>query len=161
MYYILIEKFGPTDERWNKYSQWAGLEHCTEFCSVDGIMRPNLFDLDSAEDWANCINEDFKTDIITNLAYAQKLLPEFSNAEIVGIIIDPRSSKEEIPTNHKHLGFDIIEGEGSISLLTNWGGKERGVPNLKLTQRALIDDMEYAYQIREFLRKNFNQDNNI
>lgn len=158
MNYIIIKKFGKNDERWEEYAQWAGLEHCSAYYSIDGIIRENLFDPESVEDWENCINEDHRTHIITNLSYAMKILPKYANGEVIGIVCDPRSHPEKVSEDHELAGYDIIEGRGTISLVTNWGGKECGIENLELNQHALIDDLNDAYAIRDFLRENCSED---
>jgi hypothetical protein len=94
-------------------------------------MRPDLFSPQTDEDWDNCINEDFKLSLINDLAYAQKISINYQNYEIVGVIINPKCNREVIPANHELMGYDIIDGYCSVSLLTNWGGKEAGVKNLK------------------------------
>lgn len=55
---------------WVSYNEWRGL-HLTEFDSVDGILRPNLFEPELQIDWDNCVNEDYMINFITNLEYAK------------------------------------------------------------------------------------------
>jgi hypothetical protein len=60
MYYKIIERFGPEDgDKWKKYLHWRGLQ-LTSFDSVYGILRPDLFEPVSKEDWNHCVNEDCK-----------------------------------------------------------------------------------------------------
>jgi len=158
MKYIIIKKFGPDDDRWQNYAQWAGLQNCQEYYSIDGMNSESLFKPESAEDWDNCINEDFKTHIITNLIFAKKIIFNFSNGEIIGVIENPKSSNEKIPPNHTLLGYDIIDGYKDISLLTNWGGKDGGIKNLKLNKYALIDNLGYAYDLKDMLHRDFSED---
>jgi len=80
MKYIIIKKFGPDDDRWQNYAQWAGLQNCQEYYSIDGMNSESLFKPESAEDWDNCINEDFKTHIITNLIFAKKIIFNFASS---------------------------------------------------------------------------------
>lgn len=157
MKYIITEIFGPGIEGWDKYAQWAGLESCEEYYSIDGKMRKGLFSPKSAEDWKNCVNEDFQTDFITNLDYARKIVETFNNAEVIGVVKDPRSLDEYIPPNHVLMGYDIIDGDGIYSLLTNWGGREEN-KGILINKSALIDDRDFAYQLRERLHNECSED---
>lgn len=160
MKYIIVEKFGPGDDKWKSYAKWVGLENCQGYYSIDGIIRRTLFQPESMEDWENCINEDYKLHIITNINYAKKIITKFPNGEIIGIIENPKLSNERIPMDHILMGYDIIDGYNDISLLTNWGGKDGGIiKNLKLNSSALLDNINYAYELKEMLRKDFFHDN--
>jgi hypothetical protein len=158
MKYKIIKKFGPGDEQWDKYAQWAGLHACKEYYSIDSINRESLFTPDSEEDWENCINENFMLNIITNLNYDLKIAHKFPSGEIIGVIENPKHSNEEIPINHILMGYDIIDEYTSISLVTNWGGKEEGIKILKLNTSALIDNLNYAYELKGILHRDFKDD---
>ena len=158
MIYRISKKFGPQDNDWDDYLEWAGLQNCQEFYSIDGMMRNGLFTPESVEDWDNCVNADFKIHLITNLDFAKKAISKYVDAEILGVIENPKFANEMIPSDHILMGYDILDEYNGISLLTNWGGKKRGVENLKLNRYALIDDLDYAYELKEMLRKNFSTD---
>lgn len=158
MKYIITKKFGPHSDEWKDYAKWAGLQNCQEYYSIDGINRDSLFSPESAEDWENCINENYRLHILTNLDYAKKIMPKFPHGEIIGIIENPKTASEKIPPNHTLMGYDIIDGYNDISLLTNWGGEKDGIKNLELNKSALIADMNYAYVLKEMLHHDFSED---
>jgi hypothetical protein len=158
MKYIIVKKFGPQSEGWQDYAKWNRLEHCSEYCSIDAINRNKLFNPETPEDWKNCVDQDFGIHMITNLEFAKKILPNFDNADIVGVIKNPKTHKQKIPANHELMGYDIIDGFNDTSLITNWGGLSDGIEDLKLNQAALVEDMAYAYDLRDMLHKNFADD---
>ena len=158
MIYRISKKFGPQDNDWDDYLEWAGLQNCQEFYSIDGLMRPRLFTPESAEEWDNCVNADFRIHLITNLDFAKRIISNYSEAEILGVLENPKFSNEMIPSDHILVGYDIIDEYNDISLLTNWGGKKAGIQNLKINPYALIDNLEYAYELKEMLHKNFPKD---
>jgi hypothetical protein len=158
MIYRISATFGPQSNTWNDYIEWAGLQDCQAYYSIDGIMRTRLFIPESPEDWQNCVNADFNIYLITNLEYAQKILSRYSEAEILGVIENPKLSPEIIPPDHILMGYDILDEYNEISLLTNWGGKMEGIQNLNLNRYALFDDLEYAYELKEMLHRDFPQD---
>ncbi len=158
MNYIIVKKFGPGSNDWTRYAEWAGITNCREYCSIDGINRPSLFSPSSKEDWANCVNEDYKIHLITNLAYALKIKPLYPDGEIVGVIEDPRLVSEEITAAHYLVGYDILDGYNSVSLLTNWGGEKLRIVNLKLNEYALLTGIDEAYEFKSRAREEYPQD---
>ena len=54
MKYIIVDKYGPGIEGWESYAEWAGLQHCTEYYSIN---NGSLFEPVTKEDWENCINK--------------------------------------------------------------------------------------------------------
>jgi len=158
MKYIIIKKFGPGSQGWEDYAKWNGLEHCEEYCSIDAINRKKLFSPESPEDWENSVDQDFGIHMITNLEFAKRILSKFPDGDIVAIIKDPKNHTKKIPQNHTLMGYDIIDGFNDTSLITNWGGVKDGIKDLKLSKRALLDDIKYAYSLRDLLHKDFADD---
>lgn len=155
MYYKIVEKFGPSSgDRWQDYLQWRGLD-LTHFDSVDGILRPNLFDPESKEDWANCVNENCKLSLITNIHYAKTVLNRYENAALVGVDYE---LDETYTPQEGLLGFDIIDGYCDVSLVTNWGTDEAGIINHHVMPNGLIKDLSQTLKIRDLLRKDYSND---
>jgi len=155
MYYKIVEKFGPVDEeKWQSYTEWRGLD-LTAFDSVDSILRPDLFLPESKEDWDNCVNEDNKLNLITNLDYARKILGRYEDSVIVGVEIE---LEEGYVPGDGFLGYDIIDGYCDISLVTNWGTDEENIISKSVMPNGLIGDLDRALQLRDTLRKEFSED---
>jgi len=155
MYFKIVEKFGPDDGvRWNDYLMWRGL-NLTSFDSVDGILRGDLFNPESEDDWKNCVQEDFKISLITNLEYARKIQKQYEEAEIVGIDF-PMDSHYQVKTGL--LGFDVIDSHWGVSMLTNWGTDEEGIFSDLILENGLLGDLTHAFRIRDTLRKRFPED---
>jgi len=158
MKYIIIKKFGPGVDGWQDYARWAKIENCREYYSIDAINRERFSKPESSKYWENCVNKDFKIHLLTNLDFAKKIISDSPNAEIVGVIENPKSSDETIPPGHTLVGYDILDRYNDISLLTNCGSEDNNIKNLKLNKYALIDDLNYAYGLKEMLRKDFPDD---
>ena len=164
MYYKIIEKFSPLDEeRWQSYLKSRGLD-LTCFDSVDSILRPDLFDPRSHEDWANCVNENYKLNLITNSNYARKILPRYHNADLVGVEIE---LDEAYMPKDGLLGYDIIDVECSISVITNWGTDKENLINPHflinphLMANGLIGNLPQALHICDLLRQTFPNDPHV
>ncbi len=155
MYYKIVQRFSTEDrEKWRDYLSWRGLP-LKSFESVDGILRPDLFQPASAEDWRNCVNEDCKWHLITNLDYAKRVLVRYDNAVLVGV---ETGVDEDYLASDGLLGFDILDGEGDVSLITNWGTDEEGVIDHQVSTNGLIVDLHPALKLRNLLRKDFAED---
>ena len=155
MYYKIVERFGPEDrEKWQNYLKWRGLT-LVGFDSVDGILRPDLFQPESDEDWRNCVNENNKLSLITDLDYARRVANRFENPVLVGVEIE---LEEGYVPKEGLLGFDIIDSYCDVSLVTNWGTDEEGLINSFVLPNGLIGDLGRALQIRKLLRNDFSED---
>ena len=49
---MIKKKFGPDSDDWQEYAQWAGLEHCEAYYSIDRMRRESLFTPKSVEDFS-------------------------------------------------------------------------------------------------------------
>ena len=95
MYYKVVEEFGPeSGDAWLKYLSWRGL-HLTQFDSVDGGLRRDVFTLDSEEDWDNCFSVNDKLPLINNLNYALKIHKKNPSTDLVGIETDIEKGYQE------------------------------------------------------------------
>ncbi len=155
MYYKIIQRFSAEDRgKWRDFLAWRGLP-LESFESVDGILRPDLFQPESVEDWRNCVNEDCKWHLITNLDYARRILRRYDNAVIVGV---ETGVKEDYLAKDGLLGFDILDGDSAVSLITNWGTDEEGVIDPQVSPNGLIVDLVSALALRDRLRRDFSED---
>lgn len=155
MYFKVVEKFGPSDgARWSDYLTWRGL-NLTRFDSVDGILRCDLFNPKSEDDWKNCLHEDCKISLITNLEYARKIQKQHLNSEIVGIEFPVDAHYQ---ANTGLLGFDVIDSYCDVSLLTNWGTDADGIFSDLIMENGLLGNLKQALRIRDTLRKRFPED---
>lgn len=155
MYYKIVEKFGSEcGDRWRDYLKWRGL-NLTGFDSVDAILRPDLFEPQSSEDWHNCLNADFKLSLITDLGYANRILDRYENPDLVGVEIE---LEQNYVPQAGLLGFDIIDGYCSVSLVTNWGTDEKGIIDQNVMPNGLIRELGRALELRDTLRQSFPED---
>ena len=152
MFYKVVKQFKKEDdiEQWQAYINFSGLGQIEAFCSLDGMHNHSLFTPESVEDWHNCVNEDYKIEMITNLDYAIVVAERYPGARLFGLIIDPRQA--DMPKDGQLLGYDIMDGDYSISLLTNCGGFPDLFDNSRINRFGLLDEVAEAYAIRDHLR---------
>jgi hypothetical protein len=155
MLYKVVEKFGPfSGEAWQSYIKWRKFEF-SSFDSADRMMRPDVFEPSSVEDWDNCVNEDYKFNFITNIGYAKKIQKKYPNSEIIAVDIELETERD---IKEGFLGYDIIDSYYDISFLTNWGVEDLEFINSKLQKNGLISDWKTAIKLRDELRFKYSED---
>lgn len=154
MLYRILSRFGPEDgDRWQEYLKWRGLR-LDRFDSIDSILRPSLFNPETVLDWDNCVQADYRLDLITSLDYARSILSRYQNAVIVGVQPDVDSVRQADGL----LGYDVIDAFSSVSLLTDWGVDEEKITTPYLASNGLVMKFERALAIRDELRQRFPED---
>lgn len=156
MFYKIVQAFGPeSGEKWMKYLNWRGFHHLKCFDSVDGILRPDLFIPSTIEDWKHCLNEDYKTSLLSDLDYVARFKARLGEGTIVGVEIE--LEKGYSPQNGI-LGYDILDEYCSISLVTNCRFEPETIQPAIVQENGLIGNFDRAIEIRDLLRKEFPRD---
>ncbi len=120
MIFKVVKRFGPeSDTAWARYLEWSGLNFLTGFDSIDAILRPDLFQPVTSDEWANSVSKDFRLNQITGLPYARQILAKFLEGVIVGVDWNVDMSHQP-SLEWQLLGYDVIDLKSGISLLTNW-----------------------------------------
>ena len=157
MLYKVIESLGTSSgDKWLDYLKWTHQKQLTEFASVDSNLRKSYFVPQSAEDWANCVNQDCYIELITNLAYARHIQAKYNDdAVVVGVEIDVDRGYK---TKSGFVGFDIIDSFCNISLITNWLPEDDLFSGIKFQNNGLISKLDTAIAVRDLLRNKFADD---
>lgn len=155
MLFTIVEPFSPADgEKWTNYCDWRGIQF-ERFDSIDGILRPNLFESPEDDDWNHIVNENFMLHLITDLQHAERKLKEIGKGELVALRFEDHDTSDA-----EFLGFDIIDGYCDVSLLTNWGN-DLDFINHSLATNALVPDMKTVQLIHGRLRDEFGEDGHV
>lgn len=155
MLYTIIQSFSSTDVmKWVNYTEWRGVNF-ERFDSIDGILRPSLYEPEEDIDWLHVVNENFKLHLITDLKFARLKHKQIGKGDIVGLAFENHDVEHE-----SFLGFDIIDGYCDVSLLTNWGNDVE-VINQSLASNALVKDFCTAKKIFELLKENWGDDPHV
>jgi hypothetical protein len=152
MWYCILEHFGPLHEGWQGYVDWSGLYQIREFCSLDNILAPNLFEPSSEEDWQHVVQEDFMTHLITSRDYALKKYKAFKNASIFGVIQCDDKVECWRDARDTQVGYDLLDEGFGVSSITNCGGWPDVFPNELINEYGLISAYSDAVRIRNDLR---------
>ena len=151
MYYKIIKSFESNpDMSFEQYKEWIGYSHLKEFESVDSMFRKDLFEPHSIEDWENCVNDDFKLNLITNLEYAKKVQSKFQDGEIIGVEIE---LGEDYKPKPGLIGYDVLDDMCDVSLIANCKYEEDLFEKYEIASNCLIPTIEKAIEIRNIYRK--------
>ncbi|WP_223788366.1 hypothetical protein [Marinicella meishanensis] len=155
MYFSIVESFGPHSEGWAAYVAWRGLT-LDAFESIDGMLRCALFHTpNTPTEWAHVVNENCMLHLITDHGFAIQLLQIIGEGDLVGIKLEQHE-----PNHPQFLGFDLIDGQFDVSLLTNWGNDNTMV-NQHLGRNGLIKDLATVQQIQQHLLSEFAHDGHV
>jgi hypothetical protein len=151
--YKVVEPFGPeSGDAWTSYINWTHQATMERFDSADGMLREDCFEPQTKEDWKNCVNENFKLNLITNLEYARTIQGRNQGSVIVGVDIELESGYRE---DKGLLGYDIVEEYCHISLITNWGTDGDEFEKIEFKRNGLIGELNEALALRDTLRANY------
>jgi hypothetical protein len=155
MLYTIVQSFGPDDgDKWSDYCQWRGFTF-DRFDSIDGILRYNLLESPADDDWPYIVKEDFMLHFITDLKHAFRKLAQIGKGEIVGVKLDDHD-----PENPNFSGYDILDGDFDVSLLTNWGN-DIAMVNDSIALNGLVADFDQVKMIQQYLLSNYGDDPHV
>ena len=156
MFYKVVESFGPeSGDVWEIYLDGHHSKAMTSCDSIDASLRGDCFNPETSEDWLNCIGENFKCNILTNLEYAKLVAQKYKDAIIVGIDMDVAS--DYIPEANL-AGYDILDEFCATSLITNWQIDGAEVEGVDFQRNGLIADLQAALATKDRLRSLYPND---
>jgi hypothetical protein len=125
MLYTVVNQFERSNqESWKKYMQSSGLIQIEDFCSLDSMLNDSVFEPQSEKDWKNSAIDEGRVNFIKDYEYAKSISLKYPGSKIFGLVIAPKES--EIADGNKLLGYVILDGYLSNSVLTNCGGYPLG-----------------------------------
>jgi hypothetical protein len=151
------ERFDDHDgESWNNYRIWLGRNDLSRIVTLDTMLCPLLIRLESAEDWAFVVDEDFMLDFFTDLEFVMQRSASFPRAMVLAVVREP--TEEDIASfsrsDFEFVGFDVLDVHRDVSALVNCGGWPDVFSNSELSPRSgLVSSHERAYEIRGKLRE--------
>lgn len=156
MLYTIVKSFSEANgDSWTSYCKWRGIQF-ESFDSIDGLLKPSLFEPTTKEDWNHVVNQDYMTHYITDFDYAsQKHRENGKRSCLLSLSFD---NHEE--NNPQFLGYDLIDGYFDISLLTNWGNDCK-IINQQISLNGLISTYKVIKEIRDYLITTYKNDSHV
>jgi hypothetical protein len=155
MLYSIIEAFSPSNgDAWDKYCDWRGLRF-ERFDSIDGLLRPSLFDPKTPDYWRHVYQGDSAFQYLTDKQYAEQKHRDIGQGDLVGLRLIDHDKQ-----HRSFLGFDLLDGYFSVSLLTNWGNDVTFI-NQALGSNALVSNLQAISSIQTQLFDQHGEDNHV
>lgn len=131
------------------YLNFAGLDQREEIITLDGMLCPSIFEIDD-EGWNYLHNNICISDLYSDAAYTSKRMEGRDDANLLAVVLEPQVNKsaKELIQNGKFIGYDIMDVDWGISILTNCGcNKVMG--SVGRNNYGLVDDFELTYSLRD------------
>jgi hypothetical protein len=142
-------------DKWKSYCLWRNYSF-REYRSLDSIINDVIeFEIEDG-DWNSAVfNGDLLTDVICGSSYANKYALKL-NAEIV---LNFDYIENENPSE-RIMGYDILDGNFSYSLLSNFGNNVK-VVNANLSGNALVRSRDVVIDIHKWFQNNMKDDAHV
>jgi hypothetical protein len=157
--FAVHRRFGPSScESWTDYINWSGLTHILELVTADSLLCPNIIERPIDEDWKYNIHADCRTCFFHDFEYLRRRAGYDANRHnLLCIEIEP-NLPVALPKGFEFCGYDILDSDESISVLTNCGGFPEVFHGAELDKYGLIKDLSRANEIAEAIRTRYPED---
>jgi hypothetical protein len=126
------------------------------FESLDSNIRGSLFKPRTDADWACALTtESIVTDALTDKEHALYIAENHGNALVIEF-----DYFENNDDSKPSLGYDILDGNYSYSLLTNFGN-DITIVNGCLSRNALIRHQTQVIEVHKWFIENMSDDNHV
>jgi hypothetical protein len=161
VYYTAVRRFDPSiGDEWVRYVDWSKLHHLREVISLDDMLCPSIFRQLTNEDWNHNVHENYKCDLMWDLAYVLARIDESPALNVLAVAQEPTAQEiaEFADPRFVFRGFDLVEVEGSTSALVNCGGFERAFAPSDLSDCGLIAEHSKAAEVQDKLWREYLED---
>jgi len=155
MMYKTCKSIDYQSSEWQNYLAWRKMPF-TSFESADSSLNQFNFVPLENDDWKHIVTiENFLTDLVTDLDHAMW----YAKKHDFDTLIELDFVEQEDPQRNK-LGYDILDGDYSYSLLTNFGN-DIEIVNENLSRNALVPDKNAALKVHEWFLENMPTDPHV
>lgn len=151
--FTACQKFNPQcGDSWSGYIEWSGFSHIDELVSTDSILCPSLIENLVDEDWNFNIPEDNLAYFFRDYEYLkQRISYDPARHNLLAITIRPTQTPDSID-GFEFCGYDILDSDDSISVLTNCGQFPSIYSADDLNRFGLVTDLDRVMKISETIR---------
>lgn len=152
--FTAYQRFGPWNgESWNNYIEWSGFHHIRELVSTDQMLCPAILDKLNDTDWQYNIHADNKVYFFHDIEYLKRrIIFDPSRHNILSITERP-NSPIVADVDFEFCGYDILDSDDSISVLTNCGAFPGVFEPSEVNKYGLLDDLSRSLEIAAHIRK--------
>ena len=138
--------------------EWLGFHQIDELVSADTLICPNLVIELTNEDWNHNVHADNRVFWFYDLLYlAQRIHFDPAIHNILSLVKEP-SEPVPVAASFELCGYDILDSDNSISVLTNCGGFPEIFSPAIVNRYALLNYRATADDIANRLRTTYADD---
>lgn len=152
--------FNHPIKSWEDYIAWSGLDHVQELITLDSHLneRPDeLTDWHKTDYWTYIVQDGlYDTGFFTSLDYVLKMTKHKERFNLLAVVIEPKEDCKGIRIDgFDFVGYELLDKFYSSSALTNLGCMDKGFLPHELNHLGLLDSLDKAHHIQEYLRENY------
>ncbi len=153
-WFIATEPFTPADgARWIDYVKWSGLTRLDEVVSLDGMLCPTLLPEIKAEYWPHIVQEDFMLHFFLDFDFLMSQVAGIEKKNVLCVFRNPVERPQAPPVaQFQFFGYDLVDVQGLVSVLTNCGGFPDIFANSELSSVGLLPELGRAIEVQAKLR---------
>ena len=157
--FAACRKFDPRcGDSWWRYIEWSGFRHIEELVSTDSMLCPSLIEALVEADWEFNIHADNRVYFFHNYDYLKRRISyDASRHNLLAITERPTQTPDPIP-GFTFCGYDILDSDDSISVLTNCGAFPSIYTADDLNCFGLIADLDRVTKFAETIRETNSDD---
>jgi len=154
-WFIATAPFTSGDAAWGKYIAWSKLVHLDEVVSLDPMLCPPILRDIKDEYWPYIVNEDFMLNFFVDLGYLADQVACVERKNLLCVFRNPEEQPIPPLPSFQFLGYDLVDTQGSASVLTNCGGFPDVFASSELTSKGLLASYQRATQVQSELRSRY------
>lgn len=159
-FYTARQRFSPQTDpaAWAGYQAFSGFHHVEELVSADIMLCDDLLDELLDEDWQYNVQMDQRITWFTDLDYLLRRVDFDPTRHNILALSEQPSSPIIPPDGFLTYGYDILDGDDAVSVLTNCGQFPGIFVPTVVNRYGLLSELGVAAQIAEKIRNAFPDD---
>lgn len=155
-YYYAQKEFPTNNSAWKEYIQWTGYKHLRSLVTLDCMLCPCVINDLTNEDYKHNVHEDMLYFFFKNRAYLKERLGSIPS-RILAVVHCPSEECAMLtpPLNSNFAGYDIMDADASISLLTNCGALPLAFEACHLSVNGLLSTLVLANNVKQALTQHY------
>jgi len=153
--YKICKSIDYDSKEWKDYCSWRNKDF-NEFKSLDSTIQKSIFEPKLDSDWSFVVNTgQYLTDVVNDLEFAKEYSKRVEAQSILSFdFIDSTAQNREV------IGYDILDGALSYSLLTNFGSNIN-IVNKHLNDSGLISNKADAIRVHKWFSSEMPDDAHV
>lgn len=162
-WYIAQRPFTRASPEWSQFIAWSGLVQLESLLTLDATLCPRAPSPLNDEDWNHNVPMGSFAWCFRDLSYLEHRIADFGAIRILATIRHPMHPCDELRPDDRFAfaGYDILDKETDISLLTNCGPFPRALAPKELSSCGLLPRFSRAAAVRSALELNYPEHSHV